>query len=48
MVIHDKSLWQKINFDLRKSMFQFFLNDLKSKIHVWKKTKNEASNFYKT
>ena len=42
MVIHDKSLWQKINFDLRKSMFRFsFLNDLKSKIYVWKKTKNE-------
>ena len=46
MVVHDKSLWQKINFDLRKSMSCFsFLNDLKSKIHVWKKTKNEASNF---
>ena len=24
MVIHDKSLWQKINFDLRKSMLFFF------------------------
>ena len=47
MVVHDKSLWQKINFDLRKSMSCFsFLNDLKSKIHVWKGTKNEASNFY--
>ena len=46
MIIHDKSLWQKINFDLRKSIFPFFINDLKSKILVWKKTKNGAFNFY--
>ena len=43
MVVHDKSLWQKINFDLRKFMSYFsFLNDLKSEIHVWHRTKIQS------